>query len=147
MTRPIIQSWKTAFAWGIFCPGLLLLSACAARSPVLYPNAHYQNAGEAQAARDIAYCLQLADNTGLKTAAGAEVAKETVVSAGVGAATGAAWEAAKDDAAGTAGASAAASGTAGLLRSLMASRDPNPVYKNFVEQCLRERGYQPIGWQ
>lgn len=132
---------------GILCSGLLVLTACAAKSPVLYPNGHYQHVGEAQAARDIAYCVQLADNAGLESAVGAEVARETVLGAGVGAATGAAWEAAKDGAAGTAGASAAASGTAGFLRGLMRSRDPNPIYKNFVEQCLRERGYQPIGWQ
>ena len=147
MARSIQASLKGVLTWGLLCLGLLLLSACAAKSPVLYPNAHYQNTGEAQAARDVSYCIQLADNTGLKTAAGSRVAKETVVSAGVGAATGAAWEAAMDDAAGTAGASAAAAGTAGLLRGLLTSSDPNPVYKSFVEQCLRERGYQPIGWQ
>ncbi|MDX1764205.1 MAG: hypothetical protein R3231_07785 [bacterium] len=147
MRRSIQTSSRGVLILSTLCPCLLLLSACATKSPVLYPNTHYQNMGEVQAAEDVSYCMQLADNTGLKTAAGSRVAKETVVSAGVGAATGAAWEAAMDNAAGTAGASAAAAGTAGLLRSLMTARDPNRVYKNFVEQCLRERGYQPVGWQ
>ena len=26
-------------------------------------------------------------------------------------------------------------------------RGPDPVYANFVDRCLRERGYEPIGWK
>jgi hypothetical protein len=129
------------------CALLTLQGACATKGPVLYPNDYYNRVGPETAAQDIARCLQLADAAGIKHSPGTDVAKETAVSAGIGAATGAAWEAAKDDAGGTAGASAAAAGTAGLLRGLLHSKDPNPVYKNFVEQCLRERGYSPIGWQ
>ena len=25
--------------------------------------------------------------------------------------------------------------------------DANPTYRNFVQRCLRERGYDVIGWQ
>ena len=25
--------------------------------------------------------------------------------------------------------------------------EPNPTYKAFVDRCLREQGYEPIGWQ
>jgi outer membrane lipoprotein SlyB len=42
---------------------------------------------------------------------------------------------------------AAGGGSAGLLRGLFGSRDPDPVQKRFVEKCLREKGYQVIGWQ
>ena len=24
--------------------------------------------------------------------------------------------------------------------------NPSPVYKRFVDRCLREKGYDPIGW-
>ena len=35
----------------------------------------------------------------------------------------------------------------GLVRGLLRWREPDPVERRFVEQCLRERGYQPIGWR
>ncbi|MBW2448714.1 MAG: hypothetical protein JRG83_22750, partial [Deltaproteobacteria bacterium] len=43
------------------------------------------------------------------------------------------------------GAAGAAAG--GLVRGLFRSREPDPVERRFVEQCLRDRGYQPIGWR
>jgi hypothetical protein len=24
---------------------------------------------------------------------------------------------------------------------------PSPAYRNFVDHCLRERGYDPVGWE
>jgi hypothetical protein len=24
--------------------------------------------------------------------------------------------------------------------------EPEPVYRNFVEKCLRDQGFEPIGW-
>jgi hypothetical protein len=29
----------------------------------------------------------------------------------------------------------------------MQSAETSPVFKNFVQRCLRERGYEVIGWQ
>jgi len=49
---------------------------------------------------------------------------------------------------GTGAAVGAATGTtAGFLRGLFKAGEPSPVYKNFVNHCLRERGYEPVGWQ
>ena len=47
------------------------------------------------------------------------------------------------------GAAAGAAGSAvvGLVRGLFRSREPDPVYRRFVEKCLREKGYEPIGWK
>ena len=42
---------------------------------------------------------------------------------------------------------AAAGAIGGLFRGLFRSREPDPVFRNYVDQCLRERGYQPIGWR
>jgi hypothetical protein len=45
---------------------------------------------------------------------------------------------------------AATGGTAGLLSGLFGafqSREPEPVFANYVDRCLRERGYDPIGWK
>ena len=37
--------------------------------------------------------------------------------------------------------------TRGLIHGLTRKQSPSPVYKNFVDRCLRENGYDPIGWQ
>jgi hypothetical protein len=29
----------------------------------------------------------------------------------------------------------------------MESGETSPVFRNFVQRCLRERGYEVIGWQ
>ena len=46
---------------------------------------------------------------------------------------------------------AAGGATAGLLGTMFGwmfrRSEPDPVYRNFVETCLRDKGYQPIGWQ
>jgi hypothetical protein len=43
---------------------------------------------------------------------------------------------------------AAGGGTAGLIRGLCRSRDLDPAVKRrFVEKCLRDKGYEVIGWQ
>ncbi|KXK07319.1 MAG: hypothetical protein UZ03_NOB001000272, partial [Nitrospira sp. OLB3] len=42
----------------------------------------------------------------------------------------------------------AASGvTAGFLRSLFRRSPPSGAFTGFVDRCLRERGYDPTGWQ
>jgi hypothetical protein len=46
-----------------------------------------------------------------------------------------------------AGVGAATGATAGLIRGLFKASQPSPVYKSFVERCLQEKGYEPIGWK
>ncbi len=124
----------------------LALAGCARQTPVLYPNAYLNQVGQAQAQRDIAECKQLADQYIASGGAGT-VAGSTAVGGGVGAAIGAAGGAV-GGAAGTGAAVGAATGaTAGLVRGLFRASEPSPVYKNFVNRCLRERGYEPIGWE
>jgi hypothetical protein len=47
------------------------------------------------------------------------------------------------------GAAAGAAGGAagGMTRGLFESGEPDPVMKRFVERCLRDKGYEPIGWK
>jgi hypothetical protein len=33
------------------------------------------------------------------------------------------------------------------LRGLFASKPPDPAYRGFVDGCLREKGYEPVGWK
>ena len=42
---------------------------------------------------------------------------------------------------------AAGGGTGGLIRGIFGSRDLDPVQRRFVDQCLKEKGYEVIGWQ
>ncbi|OGC01479.1 MAG: cell envelope biogenesis protein OmpA [candidate division NC10 bacterium RIFCSPLOWO2_12_FULL_66_18] len=122
------------------------LSGCASQKPVLYPNAHLARVGQAQAERDMAECKQLADQF-IKSGAAGTVAGSTAVGAGAGAAVGAAGGAIRGQASTGAAVGAATGATGGFLRGLFKASEPNPVYKNFVDRCLRERGYEPVGWE
>ena len=79
------------------------------------------------------------------------VANEAATSATIGAAAGAAGGAVVGRAGAGAGIGAASGGAAaatrGLIHSLSGKQNPSPVYKNFVDRCLRAKGYDPIGWQ
>ena len=42
----------------------------------------------------------------------------------------------------------AAGGAAGVLtRGVIRSGDPDPTFRRFVEKCLRDKGYEPVGWR
>jgi hypothetical protein len=136
---------------GLLCLalGLVLgLGSCAGPAPVLYPNSHYQTVGEATAERDIADCRRVADQAGASrgTGQGEGAAGGAVAGGAIGGAAGAAGGAIAG-APGTGAAIGAASGAAaGLVRSLFRSDGPSQAYRNVVDRCLRERGYEPAGW-
>ncbi|MEW6443163.1 MAG: glycine zipper family protein [bacterium] len=130
------------------CVAMLALAAgCGAKRPVLYPNAKLQEVGEAQAKQDIEACRQLASEAGLKSGAAGKVAGQTALGAGAGAAVGAVAGAITGHAGRGAAVGAGAGGTSGLLHGLFRSREPDPVEQGYVDQCLRDKGYQPIGWR
>lgn len=124
----------------------LTLAGCAASRPVLYPNAHLARVGQGQAEQDIAACGHLADQYVASGGAGT-VAGSTAVGGGAGAAIGAAGGAVRGSAGTGAAVGAATGATAGFIRGLFKASEPSPTYKNFVNHCLRERGYEPVGWQ
>jgi outer membrane lipoprotein SlyB len=140
---------------GVLVLFLLGFSACAARRPVLYPNEQYTRAGSAAAERAIDECMGRADqflaSSGPNTEAARGVATETAVGAGAGAAVGAVGGAITGSAGEGAAVGAATGGTAGLLHGLFRScesgKESNPTYAAFVDRCLREKGYDPIGWK
>ena len=68
----------------------------------------------------------------------------------MGAATGAVGGAIAGNPGEGAAIGAASGATAGLLSGVFDSwsaREVDPVYANFVDRCLRDRGYEPIGWK
>ena len=124
---------------------ILLAGGCSSPRPVLYPNSHLESVGQAQADGDIAECKQLADEY-ISSNKGKDVATSTGVGAGVGAATGAVGGAVLGHPGLGAGVGAATGATGGLLHGLFRASQPSPTYKNFVNHCLKKRGYEPIGW-
>ena len=133
-----------------FFLSLLLLAACSGtRRPVLFPDAHYLSVGDAAARADVDDCMRLADEFGAPVAGGEEIARDTLAGAAIGGAAAAAWGAVRNDhdVGNRAAAGAAAGGAAGLVRGSLRAGTPSGTYKNFVNRCLGERGYDVIGWQ
>ena len=128
---------------------VVTLGAGCAQRPVLYPNTRLKDVGKAEAAGDIAYCRELANESVSPGAAKAkEIGKDTVVGAVGGAGIGAVAGAVSGGGAGRgAGIGAAAGATAGLLYGAVKSAGASPIYKRFVDRCLSDMGYQVIGWQ
>jgi len=121
--------------------------ACAAKRPVLSPNARLQAGGNAAAQQDIDDCLQKAAAAGYTSHPEGKVAGSTAVGAAAGAAVGAALGAVAGRAGAGAAMGAAGGGTGGLIRGLFRPRDLDPVQQRWVDQCLKEKGYEVIGWQ
>ncbi len=128
---------------------IVSLMACSGPQPILYPNRHLQTVGKEAAERDIAECRQMAEAAGADPGKGgaAHAATSTAAGAGIGAASGAVGGAVVG-AAGTGSAVGAASGVVwGFLRWLFSSPPPSNAHMKFVNQCLAERGYEPVGWE
>lgn len=133
---------------GLAAAMLLLTShGCAPKRPVLYPNYQRTMAGPSVAEADIEDCMQQAHDFGADQGQGAKVAKDTATGAAVGGAAGAAVGAVVGNL-GKGAAAGAAGGAAGsLTRSVIRSGDRDPIFRRFVERCLREKGYETIGWR
>jgi hypothetical protein len=130
--------------------GVFAVAGCAsAPRPVLYPNAHLSAVGQAQADADIAACRQLAEAAGASGGAGQgeQAAKSGAVGGAIGGATGAVGGAILGRPGTGAAVGAATGATAGLMRSLFRRSEPSQSYRGFVDRCLRERGYDPVGWE
>lgn len=128
--------------------------ACASQRPALYLNEQLRRVGSATANRDIDDCMRVAGNyvssNGRASKTAEAVVSESGTSAAIGAAAGAAGgaivgRAGTGAAVGAAGAGAAGA-TRGLIHGVTGKSEPAPAYKNFVNRCLREKGYDPIGW-
>ena len=142
--RPAIEKRLSAILAGVL---FLFLVGCAAqRGPVLYPNEHLKSVGEGEARRDIEECNPLAENY-IKSQRGSEAAKGAAGGAVGGAIVGGAVGAVTGHLGRGATIGAAAGGTSGLIHGTAKEAQPSPVHRNFVDRCLREKGYEPIGWK
>ena len=125
----------------------LIAAGCAAKRPVLYPNAHLNEVGSITAQKDIDDCMNKAKESVGKQIPGEKIAKQTAYDAAIGAATGAASGAVTHNAGIGAATGAAGAGAFGCITGIFGSREPDPIFTQFVDHCLRDKGYEPIGWR
>ena len=124
---------------------ILSITGCAT-GPVLYPNDHLKKVGEEQAHKDIADCETLADQY-VKSDAGIAAAKSVAIGAAGGAVVGGAVGAVTGRFGRGVAIGAAGGAASGLVHGIIKASQPTPLFKNFVNRCLRDKGYEPIGWQ
>lgn len=126
----------------------LAVEGCASTRPVLYPNEYYNSVGPTVAKGDIANCMHLAEAAGADSSSGAgSTAARAAGGTAIGAAAGAVGGAVVGSAGSGAAIGAATGATAGLLNWIFSKPQSNPAYVNFVNRCLQERGYEPVGWE
>jgi hypothetical protein len=125
------------------------LWGCSGPKPILYPNPHLQTVGKEAADRDIAECRTVAKEAGSSPGHGkaGQVAGGTVIGAGVGAASGAAGGAVVGAAGRGSAIGAVGGAVVGFLRGLFRPSRPSHAYMGVVDRCLKERGYDPVGWE
>lgn len=127
----------------ICCLTLLGLAGCAHQKPVLYSANGQHTAGD----QAVDACIARARSAGLSYKRGSNVGRNAVENGAVGGAGGAVAGAIYGNAARGAAAGAAGGVAAGLVRGLFHhDGKPSPAYRNYVNRCLRDQGYDPVGW-
>jgi len=126
-------------------------SDSASAKPVLYPNATLSRVGDAQGRMEVNACLSRAQASGLgPTQNNNEVGRragEGAAIAGVASVVGALITGRGSEGVLRAGATGAAvGGSAGAVSGAFHNDRPNSVYRNFVQRCLSEKGFDVIGW-
>lgn len=125
----------------------LALVGCAAKRPVLYPNAHFESVGDEAAKADVDACIQAAEDHVGDSGNVEKTAGDTAVGAATGSAAGAAAGAIGGDAGLGAAAGAVGGAVHGLLGGIFGSENPDPATRRYVERCLRGKGYEIIDWK
>ncbi len=90
--------------------------------------------------------MQMAE-TYVKKHQESQVAEGAVKGGAIGAATGAAVGAVRGDFGRVLAEGAAGGAAAGATYGIFKAAEPSPLYKQFVNRCLKERGYEPLGWE
>jgi hypothetical protein len=118
------------------------------KRPVFYPNAHLNQVGGHVAQQDIDACMQLALTSGVNQTKDGEVGRKAASGAAIGSVGAGAWTLVQGGSVGERMAAGAAAGAAtGAVRGGIQSTEQSPIFKNFVNRCLSEKGYSVIGWQ
>lgn len=126
---------------------LLLGCSTSPPKPILYPNNHFKQVGQQVANHDIASCISMAHSSGVNEKKEGDIARNAASGAAIGGSAAGAWGLIYGDAANRAAAGALAGAAAGTTRGAIKSSETSPVFKKFVQKCLRDLGYDVIGWQ
>ena len=126
---------------------VFLFVGCASQRPVFYPNNQFNTVGKTVAKKDVDECMTLASAHGAKTQPVKKVATSSTIGTASGAAVGSATGAVRGRAGRGAAVGAAGGLTGGFMWGLFNAKKVDPVQKNFVEECLRLKGYKVIGWK
>ncbi len=132
-----------------FISATFFFQGCAHQQrPVLYPNQHLTSVSRETAQRDIDECMRLGKEYVSGNYRTGEIAARTTRNAAIAAATGAAISAIVGGNVGEAAAAGAAgAGTATVAGEVLKPGEPDPLFRNFVEKCLRDKGYEVMGWR
>ena len=142
---------RTTYSLPVALVCAAVLSGCATpmAKPAFYPIAHYQSVGPARAEADVQACANLAQQSDVGAVNKVDVGRAAAAgAAGVGTAgvVGSLLSGHKPDLKNIA-AGAAAIGVGGAAATAAGqSVGGSSLYRQFVQQCLAERGYQVIGW-
>ena len=118
------------------------------KRPVLYPNQHLNRVGGHIAQQDIDACMQLARSSGVNVTRDGEVGSKAASGAAIGGAGAGAYGLVRGGSVGERALAGAAAGAAtGAVRGGIQSTEQSPLFKNFVNKCLSDKGYSVIGWQ
>lgn len=131
----------------IFLSLTFLLYGCGASRPVLYPNAQLQTVGQAKADQEIDDCIRMANEYKAGSDKTKAIATDAAKAGVVGAATGAVIGAITGNIGQSTAIGGAGAATAAMGMGVMRSDEPDQIFKQFVEQCLRDKGLQPLGWR
>ncbi len=126
---------------------MLAMTGCANR-PVLYPNEQLEQNGRQAGDSAIDQCEAMASESDISNVKykSKRIATNGATGAALGAASGAVGGAIRGGA-GLGALIGAASGAAvGIISGLVGSNEPSPTYQQFVNSCLKERGYDVVGW-
>ena len=85
--------------------------------------------------------------SGVKTTADGKVLEKAATGAVVAGAASGAYGVVRGDAGERLLAGAAAGAAGGAVKGMIDSTRTNPVFKNFTQRCLRDKGYDIVGWQ
>ena len=117
---------------------------------MLSANEHLTRVGSRAAEQDIDECMRRAKEGEGHENRVASAAASTAGSAAIGAAAGGAGGAVAGQAGQGAAIGAASSAAATLMYNLMkglfTSDPPPPYYRGLVNNCLRDKGYDPVEW-
>jgi len=134
--------WRQAALVTTMLVPVVLVAGCASPRPVIYQAAP----GSGQ---DVEQCMQLARASGADSGKGAAAARDVGLGAAMGGAAAGAWGGVRgySDVGNRAAAGAAAGASAALIRGAVRASEPSEVYRGYVNQCLRDRGHQVVGWR